>query len=75
MWGLSNVYELTEFLVSNQFLNDINEKNALGTGGKLITAYAELLKEIWDGSDRYVSPWQLKAVIGKFASQVVNDTY
>lgn len=66
---LSNVYELTEFLLSNNFLADINEKNPLGTGGKLIAAYSELLKDMWEGSERYVSPWQLKSVVGKFASQ------
>lgn len=36
----------------------------------MIAAYAELLKEMWEGNERYVSPWQLKGVIGKFASQV-----
>jgi ubiquitin carboxyl-terminal hydrolase 4/11/15 len=62
------VYELTEFLISNQFLVDINDKNALGTGGKLIASYAELLKDLWEGSERYVSPWHLKGVISKVAS-------
>ena len=47
---LSNVYELSQFLLSNEFLNDLNEKNALGTGGKLTVAYAELVKEMWEGT-------------------------
>lgn len=28
---LSNVYELTEYMVSNQFVQDLNPKNPIGT--------------------------------------------
>lgn len=65
--GLSHAYELTEFLISNQFVDDLNEKNPLGSGGHLVAAYAELLKEMWAGSDSSVSPWNIKNVVGKFA--------
>ena len=52
----------------NEFLKDINEKNPLGTGGRLICSYAELMKEMWQGNSPSVSPWKFKNVIGKYAS-------
>jgi len=53
----------------NEFLKNINEKNPLGTGGKLICSYAELMKEMWQGTSFSVSPWKFKNIIGKYASQ------
>jgi hypothetical protein len=38
--------------------------------GTLVSAYSELIKEMWQGRNGYVSPWNLKKVIGKVASQV-----
>lgn len=49
--SLSHAYELTQFLTSNGFLADLNEKNPLGSGGYLVAAYAELLKDMWSGGD------------------------
>lgn len=66
---LSNTYELTQYFLSNEFLKDLNKNNPLGTGGYLISGYSELIKELWMGTESYVSPWDLKKVIGKFAPQ------
>ena len=66
---LSNTSELTQYFLSNEFLKDLNKSNPLGTGGYLISAYSELIKELWMGSEGYISPWDLKKVIGKFAPQ------
>lgn len=37
-------------------------------GGRLASAYGELMKELWHGSDRYVSPWDIKKIIAEKAS-------
>jgi len=66
---LSNTADLTQYFLSNEFLKDLNKNNPLGTGGYLISAYSELIKELWMGTESYVSPWDLKKVIGKFAPQ------
>lgn len=66
---LSNTSELTQYFLTNEFLKDLNKNNPLGTGGYLISAYSELIKELWMGTDSYVSPWNIKKVIGKFAPQ------
>jgi ubiquitin carboxyl-terminal hydrolase 4/11/15 len=66
---LSNTKEITEYFMSNGFLKDINSSNPLGTKGNLACAYAELMREMWAGKDDVVSPFELKKMIGKFATQ------
>ncbi|EGR29185.1 ubiquitin carboxyl-terminal hydrolase family protein, putative [Ichthyophthirius multifiliis] len=66
---LSNIQELTNYMKQNLFLDDINRDNPLGTGGYLAAAYAELIKNIWLGSNSCESPWELKRIVGKFAPQ------
>jgi len=45
------------------------------SGGYLAAAYAELIKDLWTGSSKYASPWNLKKIIGKFAPQVHTHKY
>jgi ubiquitin carboxyl-terminal hydrolase 4/11/15 len=66
---MSNTWDLSEYFINNGFSKDLNPKNPIGTGGKLAVVYAELLKEMWMGSQAYVSPWDFKKVIGRVASQ------
>ncbi|KAL4464783.1 hypothetical protein ABPG74_011344 [Tetrahymena malaccensis] len=66
---LSNVQDLSEFMIQDKFIHDLNRDNPLGTGGYLAASYAELIKDMWRGSDNYSSPWNLKKIIGKFAPQ------
>ncbi|OMJ77878.1 hypothetical protein SteCoe_22441 [Stentor coeruleus] len=68
---LSNTHALTEYLLSGRFSHDINTKNRIGSGGKIINAYAQLIKEMWTGSSSSVSPWNLKKALGGFASQFI----
>ncbi|CAD5225212.1 unnamed protein product [Bursaphelenchus xylophilus] len=64
---LSNVPELTEYFLTDQYLNEINYENVLGTHGKLVQAYADLIKEMWSGRHSTVKPYQFKCVIGQHA--------
>ncbi|CAD8044127.1 unnamed protein product [Paramecium primaurelia] len=66
---LSNVTELTEYMIYNTFLQDLNEKNPLGTGGRLACNYAELLKDLYESTSTSVAPWNVKKVIGQQAPQ------
>ncbi|EAR83728.2 ubiquitin carboxyl-terminal hydrolase (macronuclear) [Tetrahymena thermophila SB210] len=66
---LSNVEELTTFMVNNEYVNDLNPDNPLGANGHLAVSYADLVRDIWQGGDSSVSPHYLKKVIGKFAPQ------
>lgn len=62
---LSNTVELSKYFLFNLYKKDINAKNPLGMGGKLATAYAELIKEMWGGSSGRTAPHELKKVVGK----------
>lgn len=53
---------MTEYFLNNEYLNEINEQNPLGTQGRLVKAYAEMLQEMWSGQASSVRPWKLKVV-------------
>lgn len=60
---------LVQKLLSDDWEQDINEVNPLGTKGKLVRAFQKTLKEVWDGQSRVVAPMELKHVIGEFATR------
>lgn len=66
---LSNTKEITEYFMSNNFVNDINCGNPLGYKGNLACTYAKLIRELWGGSDSSVSPYDLKKMMGKVSGQ------
>jgi len=48
---ISNTLVLTDYITSNRFKDEINTENPLGSKGKLVTKFANLVKKIW--FDRY----------------------
>ncbi len=62
---MSNVPLLTEYFTSNKYASEINKVNPLGQNGELAVAYADLVKEMWDGKNSYTSPRHLKVSGGK----------
>jgi hypothetical protein len=62
---LSRVSPLTLLLLSDRYSKDINVKNIDGTGGDLVREYSSLLRELWFGSARHVSPSAFKRVAAK----------
>ncbi|CAI5446949.1 unnamed protein product [Caenorhabditis angaria] len=64
---LSNMPQLREYFLSDEYLNDLNEENPLGTHGNLAQAVGELFKSMWNGQFGSVSPRRFKAIIGQFA--------
>ena len=69
---LSNFKELTEYFLSDNFQHEINETNPLGTNGKLVRKYANLIKNLWYGTSTIVSPWAFKHGLAQF-QPMVND--
>lgn len=47
---ISHVTELTEYFLSNKYLQDINKDNPLGTKGELCMSFANMLKHLWYGN-------------------------
>jgi hypothetical protein len=66
---LSNTVELTKYFCFGLYKNEINYTNALGTKGRLATAYAKLMNELWIKGDSRVAPWDVKKAIGTVAYQ------
>ena len=57
---MSNVSPLTEYFLTNKYSNELNKSNPLGQNGDLAIAWADLIKEMWNGQNSYTSPRQLK---------------
>ncbi|CAF3887626.1 unnamed protein product [Rotaria magnacalcarata] len=49
---LSNVPDLTEYILEKDVNNILNTTNDLGTHGNLALAYAKLIKEMWSGKNK-----------------------
>ncbi|KAL3119782.1 hypothetical protein niasHT_008662 [Heterodera trifolii] len=64
---LSNVPELTTFFLEDNYVDEVNTSNPLGTGGRLVKQYADLLKDMWSGRFSSVRPYELKQIIGEIA--------
>ena len=67
--SLSNTVPLASYFISNQYKQEMNKDNPLGTGGKLAEQFAQLLKEIWSGKSRCVAPREFKWKLERFAPQ------
>lgn len=68
---LSATIPLTDYFLGYDYRSEINQKNFLGTGGKLVVAYAELMKAMWLGKSTVIKPTSFKAQLEQFAPQFV----
>ena len=64
---LSNTEPLVKFFLFEIYMRHINQKNTLGTRGRLAMAFAELLQDLWMGKSRYVAPWDVKNWVARKA--------
>ncbi|XP_041349901.1 ubiquitin carboxyl-terminal hydrolase 15-like isoform X2 [Gigantopelta aegis] len=66
---MSNVPLLTEFMLSDRWVSEVNEDNPLGNKGEIARSYAELIKTMWNGKYSYTVPRNFKVAVGRFAPQ------
>ncbi|XP_076078231.1 ubiquitin carboxyl-terminal hydrolase 15-like isoform X1 [Mytilus galloprovincialis] len=66
---MSNVPKLTEYLLSDRWISEVNESNPLGMGGEIAKSYAELIKVMWSGKYSHTVPRNFKVAVGRFAPQ------
>lgn len=69
---LSNIKEMTDYFLSQKYLPEINEKNPLGTKGKIAKKYAYLVKRLWLENKRDLAPYSLKIAVSKFQTMVLD---
>jgi Ubiquitin carboxyl-terminal hydrolase/DUSP domain len=62
---------LRAYLLSTQYktTNDINKNNPLGTGGRLLEEFAELLRSVWSARFAEKSPTRFRLHLGKCNEQ------
>jgi ubiquitin carboxyl-terminal hydrolase 8 len=70
---LNHIEPLTQYFLGGEFARELNTKNPLGSGGRVATAYATLLKEIWSGDYSALAPRLLKQTVASFAPQFNNS--
>ncbi len=66
---LSNTQPLTQFLLSDQYWQELNTDNPLGMRGEIAKSYADLIKAMWSGSHTCLAPREFKLAVGRFAPQ------
>lgn len=74
--ALAHTPPLKQYFLSGDYEADLNTDNPLGTGGKLASAFAEVLKEMWMNetlSKNPVNPRQFKSQLGESAKQFLGD--
>jgi hypothetical protein len=56
---------LRSYILSKRFKmnGDINRDNPLGTGGKVLEAYAELLRGMWNGKNGAMQPTRFRSIL------------
>lgn len=64
---LSNTELLARYFVSDEYINEINVHNVLGSKGHLAHAYAALVHAMWSGEFSKVSPGPVKQHVAKKA--------
>lgn len=66
---LSNTVPLARFMITGEYEREINRDNPLGTGGELVSEFADLLQDIWSGRLTSVGPRDFKWKLERFAPQ------
>ena len=61
---LSNCNILTDYFLEDTYKQFINENNPIGSQGKLVEAYSELIKHLWYGQEDSIEPYGFKETIG-----------
>lgn len=66
---LSNTPPLTNYILTDKFVEDINTSNPLGMHGEIARTYAELIKVLWSGNNTSFLPREFKCAVSRFAPQ------
>uniref|UniRef100_A0A915I6V7 Ubiquitin carboxyl-terminal hydrolase n=1 Tax=Romanomermis culicivorax TaxID=13658 RepID=A0A915I6V7_ROMCU len=66
---MSNTPPLSEYFVTGQYEQEINETNPLGMRGEMARAFGDLMKQMWSTKNSSVNPRNFKSVVGRFSPQ------
>lgn len=71
---LSHTYPLTRHFLTNAYKTDLNEESTYGSGGRIAKEFDALLKDLWFGTSRVVSPVGLRKAIVRFQNMFVGNS-
>lgn len=57
---------LVEYFLKNEYKHDMNRENFLGSGGEITDGFAVLIKAVWNGNFKNVTPRDFRNTIGRF---------
>ncbi|KAL8197266.1 UNVERIFIED_CONTAM: Ubiquitin carboxyl-terminal hydrolase 8 [Gekko kuhli] len=66
---LCNAPHLADYFNRNFYQDDINRSNLLGHKGEVAEEFGIIMKALWTGQYRYISPKDFKVTIGKINDQ------
>ncbi|XP_068552039.1 ubiquitin carboxyl-terminal hydrolase 8 isoform X3 [Anas acuta] len=66
---LCNAPHLAEYFNRNLYQDDINRSNFLGHKGEVAEEFGVIMKALWTGQYKYISPKDFKITIGKINDQ------
>lgn len=66
---LCNAPHLADYFNRNCYQDDINRSNLLGHKGEVAEEFGIIMKALWTGQYRYISPKDFKITIGKINDQ------
>lgn len=66
---LSNTPQLNVYFSSGEYKKDINKRNPIGMKGQLADAFGDLMKRMWSGEYKTLSPRSFKRTLGRWAPQ------
>ena len=70
---LSNTELFVKFFLSDQFKKDINRQNVLGFKGEIADEFAVIMKALWTGRCKVISPHRFKYLIEEFNQLFVSN--
>ena len=68
---MSNVPPLTEYMLSDQWNEELNCKNPLGMHGEIAKTYAALVRSMWCGNNTCAVPRNFKVQLYEFSADCV----
>lgn len=60
---LSNTPILSTYFRDNSYEDDLHRNGNYGKNSKLVTAFAQVIKSLWNSTIRHISPIELKVKI------------
>ncbi|KAG8440543.1 hypothetical protein GDO86_006330 [Hymenochirus boettgeri] len=71
---LCNTPHLAEYFHKNNYQADINRSNLLGHKGEVAEEFGFIMKALWSGQYKYISPRDFKITIGKTNDQFAGNS-